>query len=200
MKSFCAVTLFATLTLTACKPPPSDAVAARAMLSPSATGPSKPLASPDTTGAVWAQSAQPERLVYGVPGQPVLVSLECLNAATPAARLRIARHAPADQGAGALLALIGNRMVARIAVDATEQGSNLIWQGEAAAALPSWDAFADPVDSTITVPGAGLVRLNPSPLPVELVTACRGAPELTVPPELVPVSVPNIPPTALPAR
>jgi hypothetical protein len=171
----------ATLALSACKPPPSDAVAARAMLSPSAAGPSQPLASPDTTGAIWAQSKRPMRLVYGVPGQPVLVSLECLDPATPAARLRIARHAPADQGAGALLALIGNRMVARIAVDATEQGGGLIWQGEAAAALPSWDALADPVDATITVPGAGLVRLNPSPLPVELVTACRG-PQQPAPP------------------
>jgi hypothetical protein len=169
------------LALSACKPPPSDAVAARAMLSPSAAGPSQPLASPDTTGAVWAQSQRPMRLVYGVPGQPVLVSLECLDAATPAARLRIARHAPADQGAGALLALIGNRMVARIAVDATEQGGGMIWQGEAAAALPGWDALADPVDATITVPGAGLVRLNPSQLPVELVTACRGPQQPALP-------------------
>lgn len=114
------------------------------------------------------------RLVYGVPGQPVLVSLECLGAATPAAQLRITRHAPADKGAGALLALIGNRMVARIAVDATPQGARMIWQGQAAAALPAWEALADPVDATVTVPGAGLVRLNAGPLPIALVRTCRG--------------------------
>ena len=31
-------------------------------------------------------------------------------------------------------------------------------------------------ESTVTVPGAGLLRLNPSPLPMALVTACRGNP------------------------
>lgn len=176
--------VLAALALPACKPPPSDAAFARSALLTAASGPSAPLASPDATAAIWAPSgaktAAPMRLIYGVPGQAVLVSLECLNPKAPDARLRITRYAPADKGAGALLALIGNRMVARVEVDATTLGGRLVWQGEASASLPTWDAFADPIDATVTVPGAGLVRLNPSPLPVELVTGCRGA---ILPPE-----------------
>jgi hypothetical protein len=161
--------------VTGCKPPPSDAAVARVDLTTTDTGPSEPLPSPDTTGAIWAQSdKQPGRLVYGVPGQPVLVSLECLDAGQPDPRLRITRHAPADKGAGALLALIGNRMIARIEVDATQQGSKRVWQGEAPALMEQWDALGDPVEATVTVPGAGLVRLHANPLPVELIKACRG--------------------------
>ena len=161
-------------TVVGCRPPPTDAAMARVELGQAGAGPSVPLPSPGTIGAIWAQSSQPMRLVYGVPGQPVLVSLECRRAATPAASIQITRYAPADEGAGALLALIGNRMVARVAVDATMRSGKRVWQGKAPASLPAWDALADPVDATVTVPGAGLVRLNPSPLPVEMVKACRG--------------------------
>ncbi|MBA4045087.1 MAG: hypothetical protein C0471_11805 [Erythrobacter sp.] len=182
--------------LAGCNPPPSDAPVARVSLANGASGPSEPLPSPDTKDAIWAQSVQANRLVYGVPGQPVLVSLECSGPAPPAAQLVITRNAPADKGAGALLALIGNRMIARVAVDATELGGKRVWQGKAPAAMAQWDALADPVDATVTVPGAGLVRLNASPLPGELVKACRGVPEPPVPPQLVPV--PNVPPTFSP--
>jgi hypothetical protein len=162
--------------LTACERSADNPAAARVTLDNAASGPSEPLPSPDTTGALWAASnKQPGRLVYGVPGQAVLVSLECAGAARPSARIIITRHAPADAGAGALLALIGNRMVARVPVDATQQGGKRVWQGAAPAGLEQWDALADPVDATVTVPGAGIVRLNPSPLPMELVSACRGS-------------------------
>jgi hypothetical protein len=176
--------------LAGCEPSPGDTAVARVSLDDSANGgPSQPLPSPDTTGAIWATSAkQPGRLVYGVPGGPVLVSLDCAGAATPGARLIITRHAPADEGAGALLALIGNRMVARIPVDATEVGGKRLWRGEAPAALEQWDALADPVDATVTVPGAGLVRLNASPLPVALVTACR-RPSLPEDPASAPAAI-----------
>lgn len=179
--------------LAGCNPPQSDAAVA---LDGASIGPSEPLPSPDTTDAVWAVSGkQPGRLVYGVPGQPVLVSLECRGGATPDAQLVITRNAAADKGAGALLALIGNRMVARVPVDATEQGGKRVWQGTAPAALEQWDALADPVDATVTVPGAGLVRLNASPLPVQLVKACRGAaPEVLLPKPLKPEQAALVPP------
>lgn len=172
--------LLAALALPACKPPPTDDGTARAAQLQADSGPSAPLPSPDVTGAIWAQSrvqpAGPLRLVYGVPGQPVLLSLECLSAATPEARLRITRHAPADNGAGALLALIGNGHIGRLEVDATDSGGRRLWQGEAPAADPGWAAIAGPREATATIPGAGLVRLNPSPLPMQLVAACRDAP------------------------
>jgi hypothetical protein len=186
--------VLAALALPACKPPPTDAAVARAAILPAAEGPSAPLASPDTTEAVWAQSGQgqdrPMRLVYGVPGQPVLVALECLDAASPDARLRITRHAPADNGAGALLALIGNGAIGRIPVDATEAGGRVLWEGESAAIDPVWEPLAGPREMTVTVPGAGLVRINPGQQPWELLTECRGTLPDIVPPVFMPEPLP----------
>jgi hypothetical protein len=179
-------TLLAGLMLTGllagCQPPPSDAAVARvSLLSSSASGPSEPLASPDTSDAIWANTANPLRLVYGVPGQPVLLALECLAPKNPEARLRITRHAPADDGAGALLALIGNGAIGRMEVDAAAIGQRTLWQGERSALDPAWEPLAGPREWTVTVPGAGLVRINPSPLPLELLSACR-APALPADP------------------
>jgi hypothetical protein len=173
--------LLPALAVPACKPPPSDAAVARVSLLSSSSGPSEPLPSPDTTRAVWASTAAPLRLVYGVPGQPVLLALECAAPATPDARLRITRHALADDGAQALLALVGNGHIGRFAVDATTVGGRVVWQGEAPAQNAAWDALKPEREATATVPGAGLVRLNPSPLPMQLVTACRGSQQPAVP-------------------
>jgi hypothetical protein len=170
--------VLAAFTLPACKPPPTDAAVARAAIMPAAGGPSTPLTSPVTEDAIWAASGGPSakllRLVYGVPGEPVLLALECLDAAAPTARLKITRHASADSGAGALLALIGNGRIGRFPVDSTPLGGRLLWQGEVPAVAPGWDAFKGEREATATVPGAGLVRLNPSPLPMQLVETCRG--------------------------
>ena len=65
-----------------------------------------------------------------MPGQPVLLALECLEPASPAARLRITRHVRADDGASALLALIGNGWIGRFPVDATGSQGQRVWQGE----------------------------------------------------------------------
>jgi hypothetical protein len=161
------------LTLPACKPPPTDEGSARAANMPAPRGPSEPLASPVVEGAIWAMSAKPGRLVYGIPGKPVLVALECLDASRLEARLRITRHAPADPGAGALLAVIGNGAIGRFEVDATTIGQARLWQGEAPATAQGWNALDGPREATVTVPGAGLVLLNPSPLPGELLKVCR---------------------------
>ena len=171
------VTAAAALALPACKPPPTDAAVARAANLPAPAGPSEPIASPDTEGAVWTVSGGETRLVYGIPGDPVLVALECIDAGKPEARLKITRHAAADAGAGALLALIGNRRIARIPVDATKGRGGLLWEGEMPAQSEDWDTLDGLREATVTVPGAGLVKLNPSPLPMQLVEACRGEPD-----------------------
>ncbi|WP_086736335.1 hypothetical protein [Erythrobacter colymbi] len=160
--------------LAGCKPPPTDSAVARVSLAERAGGPSEPLPSPDVTGAAWAKTANPLRLVYGIPGQPVLLALECLEPATPEARLRITRHVPADEGASALLALIGNGWIGRFPVDATDVRGQSLWQGDVPATQREWAALKPERESTVTVPGAGLLKLNPSPLPLELVTTCRG--------------------------
>ncbi len=171
--AFSGVVGAAVLALPACKPPPTDAAMARAANVPASLGPSEPIASPPVEGAIWAASKPAGRLVYGIPGQPVLVSLQCFGSGTPDARLRITRHAPADRDAGALLAVIGNRYIGRFPVDATKVGARQLWQGEAPAIAQGWNALIGPLEATVTVPGAGLVRLNPSPLPGTLVENCR---------------------------
>ena len=119
-------------------------------------------------------------MVYGVPGKPVLLAIECLAPASPEARLRITRHAAADEGASALLALIGNGEIGRFPVAATPVGGRALWQGEVSALRREWDALKPEREATVTVPGAGLVRLNPSPLPMALISACRSSGEPAV--------------------
>jgi hypothetical protein len=174
------------LGITACKPPPTDNDVARAATIVNLRGPSAPIPSPDTTKALWTPSErQSNRLVYGVPGEPVLLALDCVRKSeTEPAAIRISRHAPADKDAGALLALIGNGTIGRLEVDATRQGQRQIWQGEAPADHPGWEALNGPREITATVPGAGLVRLNPSLLPMQFLTDCRSPPsEATAPAE-----------------
>lgn len=176
--------------LAGCKPPPTDAAVARVSLDGQAKGPSEPIESPDVTGAVWAKTGNPLRLVYGIPGRPVLLALECLAPGTPDAKLRITRHALADEGAAALLALIGNGWIGRFPVDATPVAGKSLWQGDVPASAREWDALKPEREASVTVPGAGLVRLNPSTLPMALITACRGTPP--PPPKLVPFVAPPL--------
>ncbi|MFN3989143.1 MAG: hypothetical protein ACK4IS_02670 [Erythrobacter sp.] len=160
---------------TGCKPPPTDSDTARAATIVSLKAPSAPQPSPDTTNAVWRVSEkQAGRLVYGIPGEPALLALECLAATDDApAAIRIARYAPADKDAGALLALIGNGAIARLEVDAVREGQRQFWQGQAPAQSLAWEPLNGPREITATVPGAGLVRLNPSALPMEFLAQCR---------------------------
>ena len=134
---------------------------------------SDPLPSPDTQGAVWAVSPQDkDRLIYGVPGAPALVALTCLGDSV-APRLRIARLSPADEGAGALMALVGNGHIGRIAVDALEVNGRRVWQGEALAIDTAFEPLAGPRSLTVTVPGAGMVTVNESEAAMQFLENCR---------------------------
>nr|WP_298929355.1 hypothetical protein [uncultured Erythrobacter sp.] len=137
---------------------------------------SDPLPSPDTEGAVWAPSTEANRIIYGIPGEPALMALACIERDGQSEILRITRISPADEGAGALLALIGNGAIGRIEVDATKQGRGFVWQGELPAADAKWEPLNGPRQATVTVPGAGMVTLNASRLPEELLNTCRGIP------------------------
>ncbi|MEM6908244.1 MAG: hypothetical protein AAF494_06155 [Pseudomonadota bacterium] len=171
------VTLALTLalaSLAACKPPPTDAGLERdtPMAEPSIA--SEPLPSPDTEGAIWMPSGDAQRIVYGIPGEPPLMALACAGE-SKISTLTITRMSPADEGAGALMALIGNGAIGRLPIDATERAGRSVWHGELPAADPVWEPLIGPRRITATVPGAGMVVLNPSPLPMQLVRACRSA-------------------------
>ncbi len=169
--------------LAACKPPAADGYVERT--GREAVGPfaSAPLPSPDTTGAIWAPSEKPQRIIFGLPGKPPLVALACTDTA-----IELTRFAPADPNAQALAALVGNSHVVRIPVDAVPSGRASIWRGSVAAIDPGLEALTGTEPVELTIPGAGTVVLNPSPLPGALVTQCR-------PPALLPEPAP---PASLP--
>ncbi|MEM9501211.1 MAG: hypothetical protein AAF941_05140 [Pseudomonadota bacterium] len=163
-----------TFLLAACKPPATDADLDRPLPEAEPTFASAPLPSPDTKGAVWAQSAEPQRIIYGIPGEEQLMALACVGDEKNR-KLRITRNSPADEGAGAFLALVGNGHIGRLEVDATEVSGRSIWLGEIAAEDNDWEPLAGPRQLTATIPGAGMVTLNPSPLPMQLVAQCRNS-------------------------
>ncbi len=158
--------------LAGCKPPPTDETAARGVMIDMQHGPSEPIDSPDSSKAVWADSATPGRLIYGNPGEAPMLALACVEAGG-APTLRFTRYALADEGAGAFLALIGNAHVARIPVDATAFGEAFLWEGALAAGDPDWEVLTGRREVTATIPGAGMVTLNPSDKPAALIEQCR---------------------------
>ena len=168
-----ALTLLTLVSLASCKPPPTDADMGREMLEAKPTRASDPLPSPDSEGAVWKVSAMDANsIIYGVPGSPALMALTCLNDSAPP-RVRITRLSPADEGAGALLAFVGNGHIGRIAVDAAEVQGKTIWQGDILAADEKLEPLAGPRQLTATIPGAGMVTLNPSSVPMRWLETCR---------------------------
>ena len=166
--------LLAIAALAACKPPATDADMARgdAPLA-EARGPSDPLPSPDAEGAIWAPSKQPQRILYGKPGEVPLMALACQHEPGKAPRLLITRFAPADEGAGAYLALIGNSHIARVPVDSVEVDGAHIWQGSMSLDDPDIEVLTGRREIGATLPGAGRLVLNPGEGPVQLIEECR---------------------------
>lgn len=166
-----AIFLALVLAAVACKPPPTDADMAGGQ-GADAQGPSAPLDSPDSEGALWADSRAAGRILYGKPGEPPLLALAC-DTSGNAPAIRITRFAPADRGAAAFAALIGNGHVARIPMDATEIDGASVWFAQLGAAHPDLDVLTGRREVAMTVPGAGRLVLNPSTRPGELIEACR---------------------------
>lgn len=168
--------LLTLLFLAACKPPATDGFAERQQRGPIVKGPSDPQESPETSDAIWSQSATELRLIYGNPGEPPLLALACDTSSDPQ-QLRLTRFALADEGAQAFLALIGNGHVARVPVDAVETPQGFVWQGYADPSDRRMEVFSGARAVTATVPGAGTVTLNASALTAELLEQCEATPE-----------------------
>lgn len=160
------------LLLAACKPPAAEGYLERVDLAQTGSFASAAQASPATDGAGWALSQTKGRIIYGLPGGEPLAALEC-NGARGNAVVQLTRFAAADREAQAFAALVGNRLVARIPVDAVPSGRAWIWQGALPADHPALDALADPVGAELTIPGAGTTVLIPSPLPLAMLEQCR---------------------------
>lgn len=167
-----AIALLPLAMLAACNPPAADSYVARVGVS-EREAPSPPIDTPDTTGAGWAPSpTNANRLVYGKPGQAALFALEC-KVENGQPLLTYIRFAKADAHAKAVLALIGNGHVSRLKIDATRKGEGWIWQGVEPAISLNFEGLTGGRQVEATVPGAGSLILNPSPLPGDLITRCR---------------------------
>jgi len=162
--------------LAACKPPASDDYVERTRIETPVEGPSEPIDSPDTEGAIWAPAERDTRLLYGKPGERPLFALECLSDGM-GPEMSYTRFAKADPHAQAILALIGNGHVSRLKIDAAQVGDAWRWEGTVPASDPRLDVLTGAREVEATVPGAGSVILNPSSLPGELVERCRALDE-----------------------
>lgn len=172
MRIRAALALLSYLGLLACNPPAADRYVARVGMG-ERDAPSAPIESPDTEGAVWVPSAQgTDRLIYGIPGSPALFALECTRK-KGAATIVYTRFAEADPRAKAILALIGNGYVTRLKIDATREDGDWLWRGSEPALSRNFEGLTGSRQVEATVPGAGSVILNASPLPGELIDRCR---------------------------
>lgn len=158
--------------LAACQPPAADDYLERGEASPATRAASDPLPSPDTEGAVWAAVEGDDRILYGKPEEAPLFGLACVHTG-PATVLRFTRYSPADEGAKAFMAVIGNGHVARLKVDAMPAGKGWLWQGETPVDNERLEALTGSRAVEATIPGAGTLKLNPSHLPGQLIGYCR---------------------------
>lgn len=160
--------------LCACQPPATDNYVDRQSVNDAQkNGPGTPISAPDSEGAIWAQAASGQRLLYGKPGNPPLFALSCLTE-DGEPLLQFTRYAAADKGAKAFMALIGNGHVARLKVDATEVGTATLWQGVTRASNDRLEVLTGRNAVEATLPGAGSLRLNASNAPARLIDECRG--------------------------
>ena len=149
----------------------SDSYPARLALSGPAPLPDSAPLQPD--GATWQPAGA--TLVFGLPGQHPLLSLSCEHDRAGAASLRLVRTTRAENGAKALLALIGNGRIARLPLDAIQPGETGQWQGLLPAADPRLDVLRGSHEIEATLPGGGTLKLTGSGEPGRLLDACRAS-------------------------
>ena len=157
--------------IAACRPPATDDYVERVALDRARGEQREPLASPDTEDAIWAKPG-PDRLLYGLPGQTPYLALACVDDRVQP-MIEVTRYAATDPRAKALMALVGNGHISRLKVDAAWNEKAWIWRGAYSPENPQLEVLTGPRSVEVTIPGAGTLELNPSPLPGELVQRCR---------------------------
>jgi hypothetical protein len=129
--------------------------------------------SPDVTNAVWSAGENNQSARFGLPDEAPMLTLACEMPDKASPVIHIVRNTPADPGAKALLALLGNAMNARLAVETHAHDGTWRWESEVAALDPQLDVFMDGGAVEATVPGGGTLKLAASSEPARVITACR---------------------------
>ena len=176
MRAIHALALAATCLLAACKPPAADHYEGRVDPPEPESHASEPQPSPDAENAVWAPSETPLRLLYGVPGQTPFAAIACEMGEADEetdTQLRVTRFARADEGAQALMAIIGNGHKERFPVEAVDNGRAFLWEGTIPLASEKLDVLTGLRRAELTIPGAGTLALNASEAPRDLIETCR---------------------------
>lgn len=170
------LTLLTTLLLASCGGESGDNAQSRIALDEArAAGQQGPTLSPspDIAGAAWQANDAKGSISFGKPGSAPYLTLACEKN-----KVTIIRHAPADKGAKALFALIGNGQIARINMDEAHGE----WRGTAPATDPQLSLLTGSGPVEATLPGAGTLNLSASPLPGEFVIRCAPLPPVPLPP------------------
>lgn len=125
-------------------------------------------------GAVWSNLAN-GGVAFGLPGHPALLEVACTHAADGTALIRYTRRTRAEAGAKALLAIEGNRHVARVPLDVVKAGDPGEWQGTMTARLETAGAIKGGADMTATLPGGGALKMPPYSGAGALLDSCRAS-------------------------
>jgi len=168
------VTLFFLLFLAACDRGESPVQAQRISLDEARTRASEPMASPDTTDAVWTVRPNGQAIDFAKADNSPLLSLECRLRQE---RLAVIRHAPARPGQQALFPVIGNGLVSRFKVDATLADREWRWEDALPVADTQLDVFVGQAELQATLPGGGMLVIAGSRIPGEFVNWCRSGGE-----------------------
>lgn len=124
-------------------------------------------------GGAWSTNGP--AVSFAVPGQPSLFTVTCSHDAAGAASLEIFRQTRAEEGAKAMLALIGNGRIARLPLDATLAGEAGLWRGTIPAADPRLDVLKGGNRIEATLPGGGTLLLPASREPGRVLEECRAS-------------------------
>lgn len=140
--------------------------------------------SPDSVGAIWTISPDGKGLRFGKTPDAPYLTLFCHVTDKAPPQLSLIHHAQSEPGAKALFPVIGNGIISRFPLDATLLREGWRWENRFPASSPDFDVFMGTREIQATLPGGGMLMIEPSALPREFIEWCRrnGEPLPPVPP------------------
>lgn len=134
-----------------------------------------PLASPDTSKAVWIRDRSGKAIDFRNPGDKPMLTLACLPG-KDGPLIAIIRHVPSRPGETALFPVIGNGEKARFKVQASLRHGHWLWEGKVPANDPQTNVFTGSHALRATLPGGGTLEIGGSRIPRQFLESCRAEP------------------------